>query len=138
MPNIPEVSTIFRPYRRTSVPIEGLERLYDAQSYKVNTGDKILFPPYEELTLKVMESRIIEEGGSEERYYMSVYAPVVRNGRKEFILIRKKCIYAHKAPVGLYSLAVRFMYPNNDLKEMLQFLGDLEKPITVLEKGIAF
>ena len=138
MPNISKVSPIFESCGKTSVPIEGLERLYDVQSHKVNTGDKILFPPYEELTLKAMNSRIIDEGGSEERYYVNVYAPVVRNGRKEFILIRKKCVYAHKAPVGLYSLTARFMYPNNNLVEMLQFLGDLEKPITVLEKGIAF
>lgn len=129
---------IFAKDSQKVITIGEVEDSCRPKTYKAETNDVISFPNYEDVVIKRTESPVIDEGGSMERQYLSYFASVIRNNRPDWLLIKRICVYKHLPKTCAYSLTSRFNYCSDNVTEMLTFLGDLKRPITVLNNGITW
>lgn len=96
----------------------------------VKSGDVLEFPHYEDIVVWT------QDGSNNTRSY---FAKVLRNNNKSSSILIKRISHVGTAEERCtYSLTQRFDYYNNNLCELLEFLGDLERPITVTDKGITW
>lgn len=117
--------------KRRAISVDELISLFRKHSYKVQVGDEILFPTYEDA--RFVRQDVERSDGSIIQVY---YELVLRNGKSDWIVV--KVIREGKRPICTYSLTNQFNYPSSNLKELLIFLGDLERPITVHEHWITW
>lgn len=95
----------------------------------VKSGDVLEFPNYEDIVIR-------RQDGPNNTW--SYFATVLRNNKRSLILIKRISHVGTAEQRCTYSLTQRFGYYNNDLRELLKFLGDLERPITVHDNCITW